>query len=324
MPDSLPMIALSLWFALGLVFAAYGAFVASHYYRPTLRQQAAWFIGLYIAGFTGLATLDLATRARFLGPLTWIFDPHTTVTSTALPLVIVVALFGLWLLYFIPRYQTLNLGDQQGTLRQLRFPFKAAALTFDDGPSPEWTPKILDVLDKHHVKATFFLVGQAVEQHPDIVADIARRGHSIGSHSWSHRPLPMLDATTLADEIDRAGDAIEKAVGKRPMYFRPPWGFYNRRVLMELCARGYLTILWTRSSQDWRNPGPDAVEELGAADPRHGDIILLHDGGNYPSVELPTMSRSDTVEGVDRIIRRLERDGFQLKSIDEMVSAWLS
>ena len=318
------MIALSLWFMLGLVGAAYGAFVASHYYRPTLRQQGAVWLGGYVAAFCGLAALDADTRLRFLGPLSWIFDGHTTLASTAIPLGACVVLFVLWLLYFIPRYQTLNLGDQQGTLRELRFPFKAAGLTFDDGPSPEWTPKILDVLDRHRVKATFFLVGQAVEKHPDIVADIARRGHSIGSHSWSHPPLPLLDARTLADEIDRAGDAIEKATGQRPRYFRPPWGFYNHRVLQELRARGYLTILWTRSSQDWRNPGPDVVEELGAANPHLGDIILLHDGGNYPSAELPTMSRSDTVEGVDRIIRRLEQEGFQLRSIDEMVTAWLS
>lgn len=318
------MISLSLWFVLGLVLAAYSAFVASHYYRPSLRTQATAFIGLYAAVFIALAALDATTRARFLGPLAWIFDARATLASTALPLAVCAGLFGLWLLYFIPRYQALNLGDQQGTLREVRFPFKAAALTFDDGPSPEWTPKILDVLDKHRVKATFFLVGQAVEKHPDIVADIARRGHSIGSHSWSHRPMPLLDVASLADEIDRAGDAIEKAIGKRPMYFRPPWGFYNRRVLMELRARGYLTVLWTRSSQDWRNPGPDVVEELAAANPRLGEIILLHDGGNYPSVALPTMSRNDTVEGVDRIIRRLEHQGFQLKSVDEMVAAWLS
>ena len=136
--------------------------------------------------------------------------------------------------------------------------------------------------------------------------------------------MPLLDARTLGEEIDRAADAIERATGKRPQYFRPPWGFYNRRVLLELRARGYLTVLWTRSSQDWRNPGPEVIETLSAADPRQGDIILFHDGGNYPSPTLPTMSRADTVEGLDRVIVRLERAGFQLKSIDEMVTAWLS
>lgn len=318
------MFALILWFLFGLVLAAYGAFVASHYSRLTLRQLAAAWIGPYLAAFAALAYIDDATRLGFLGRLSWAFSAHTALSDAALPLLVCVGLFGLWLAYFIPRYASLGLGDPQGTLREVRFPFKAAALTFDDGPSPEWTPRILDVLDKHSVKATFFLVGQAVEQHPEVAREIMRRGHSIGSHSWSHRPMPLLDARTLGEEIDRAADAIERATGKRPQYFRPPWGFYNRRVLLELRARGYLTVLWTRSSQDWRNPGPEVIETLSAADPRQGDIILFHDGGNYPSPTLPTMSRADTVEGLDRVIVRLERAGFQLKSIDEMVTAWLS
>ncbi|NDD31311.1 MAG: polysaccharide deacetylase family protein [Proteobacteria bacterium] len=318
------MPALPLWFTLGLVLAAYGAFVASHYYAPTLRQQAACFIGAYVALFAGLTALGDDTRGAVLGRLSWMFSTRTTLSDSLVPLAICAGLFGLWLMYFIPRYQTMGLGDPQGTIREVRFPFKAASLTFDDGPSPEWTPKILDVLDRHRVKATFFLVGEAVERHPEVAAEIARRGHSIGSHSHSHRPLPLLDARSLCEEIDRAADAIEKATGKRPQYFRPPWGFFNRRVLIELRARGYLTVLWTRSSQDWRNPGPEVVEALGAADPKLGDIILLHDGGNYPSKTPPTTSRADTVEGVDRIIRRLERSGFQCRSMDEMVAAWMS
>lgn len=318
------MAALILWFLFGLILSAFAAFAASHYYRPTLREQAVRWLVPYAAVFIGLVAVPDASRRAFLGPLAWVFSTRTALSDTAPALAVCWGLFALWLLYFIPSYQRLGIGDAQGTIRTVLFPFRAAAITFDDGPSPEWTPKILDLLDRHRVKATFFLVGTAVERYPDIVADIARRGHSVGSHGWSHRPLPLLDATTLVQEIDRAADALEKALGQRPRYFRPPWGFYNRRVLDELRARGYLTVLWTKSSQDWRNPGADEIERLAAGDPQMGDILLFHDGGNYPSKEMPTTSRADTVAGLDRVIPRLEGNGFQIKSLDEMVAGWVS
>jgi peptidoglycan/xylan/chitin deacetylase (PgdA/CDA1 family) len=136
--------------------------------------------------------------------------------------------------------------------------------------------------------------------------------------------MPLLDAATLAHEIDRASEAFEKVLGQRPRYFRPPWGFYNRRVLDELRRRGFLTVLWTRSSQDWRNPGPETIERLAAGDPKMGDILLFHDGGNYPAETMPTCSRADTVEGLERVIVRLERFGFELKNLDDMVAGWVS
>lgn len=318
------MISLVSWFVLGLLTAAFAAFIAAHYYRPTLRQQAFCWIGAYLLIFIGLALVPDTARLGMLKTFAWPFSSRTELHDTMWPLGLCYLAFGMSVAYFVPRYMRIGLGDGAGTLRHVAFPFRAASLTFDDGPSPEWTPKILDVLDRHQIKATFFMVGTAVEQFPDLVREIARRGHSIGNHSWSHRPMPLLDPRTLADEIDRAAEAIERATGKRPRYFRPPWGFYTRRVLDELRARGYLTVLWSVSSHDWRNPGVDEIEKRAAGQPAMGDIVLFHDGGNYPSPTLPTTPREQTVEALDRTIVRFERHGFELKSLDEMVSAWVS
>lgn len=318
------MIALLLWFLYGLILSTFGAFVASHYFRLTLRQQAAIWLSTFLLAYTALALSPIRVAMHLPFGVGWTLSTAVPFSRAALPLGIAYGLFALFIAYFIPRYERLGLGDPQGTVRQVVFPFRSAALTFDDGPSPQWTLPILDVLDRHQVKATFFLVGTGVEAHPEVVREIARRGHSIGNHSYSHRCMPLLDARTLVSEIDRGGAAIEKAIGQRPRYFRPPWGMFNRRVLDELRARGYLTVLWSKSSQDWRNPGVDEIERRAAGAPQMGDILLFHDGGNYPSKGLPSSPRAQTVEGVDRVIRRLESMGFQLKSIDDMVAAWLS
>lgn len=322
------MLALLLWFVLGLLTAAFTAFIASHYRYATLRVQAAGWLGGYTAAFLALALVPDASRLRFLGPLAWLFSHRVPLAAAWHPLLSAYAAFGLVIWYFVPRYERIGLGDPQGTLRHLVFPFRAAALTFDDGPSPEWTPRILEVLRRHQVKATFFMVGESVEKHPDLVRQVAAAGHSIGSHSWSHRCMPLLDARTLPREIDRAAGAFEKALGRRPQLFRPPWGAYNRRVLDELRARGCLTVLWSRSSRDWSNPGVDEIVRRASENPELGEIILFHDGGNYPArsddPDALKTSRQQTVEALDQLIPALERQGFQLKTLDEMIQAWLS
>lgn len=289
-----------------------------------MRQQVATWSIFFVTGFVGLALVPDANRVRWLGTLGWVFSMAVPLSEAGAVLLASYGLFALCIAYFIPRYERGGLGDSQGTIRQALFPFRASALTFDDGPSPVWTPRILDVLGRYHVKATFFMVGMAVEKYPEVAAEVARRGHTIGSHGWSHACLPLLDARTLIYEIEHAAAAIEKAVGKRPLYFRPPWGLYNRRVLDELRQRGYLTVLWSRSSQDWRNPGAETIVDLAARSPVSGDILLFHDGGNYPSATIPNTSRQQTMEALPLVIERLEKPGFQLKSIDDVVAAWLA
>ncbi|MBM3463224.1 MAG: polysaccharide deacetylase family protein [Armatimonadetes bacterium] len=316
------MIALVLWFALGLLVTGLAVFVASHYLRLTLRSLAVIALGTYAAGFIGLSLMSDGTRALFLGRLAWMFSASVPMGTAWKPLLACWVAFGLVIRYFIPTYEANGLGNSQGTIRKLLFPFRAVALTFDDGPSPDWTPRVLDVLKKNQVKGTFFMVGKSVEQHPDLVRRIVAEGHVVGSHSFSHRCMPLLDQKSLEEEIDRAAEAIEKVTGQKPRYFRPPWGMYNRAVLDALRKRGYLTVLWTRSSQDWRNPGADVVHALSTQNPELGEIVLFHDGGNYPSSL--GMSREQTVDSLTPIIETYERQGYQVKTIEEMVTAWLS
>lgn len=317
------MLPLTLRFLLGALVAAFLAFVLAHYRRPTLRQQAARWLGGYVLLFAALAGVPDSMRLACMGRLAWIFSPAPAWADSWLPLLLGAGLFGVVVAWFVPRYQAAGLGPQPGTIRTVPFPFKAVSLTFDDGPSPEWTPKILDVLDRHQVKATFFMVGRAVEEHPDIVREVRRRGHAVGSHSYTHRCLPLLDEAALCWELDATAAAIEKVLGPVPRLFRPPWGFFTRRVLDEARARGYLTVLWSRSTQDWRNVGADRVVDLATAGTLGaGEILLLHDGGNYPGTG--TTSRQETVEALDRLIPALEARGYQFKSVEEAIQAWMS
>jgi peptidoglycan/xylan/chitin deacetylase (PgdA/CDA1 family) len=312
----------ALWFLYGALLAAFAAFALSHYRSLTLRRLAALCLFPYLIAFAALTAMSEATRAQWLGPLASMFSLGTPLAAAWKPLLAAYALFGVFVAYFIPRYESIGLGDQQGTIRRVVFPFRAAALTFDDGPSPEWTPQVLAMLKKHQVKATFFMVGEAVEKYPELVRQVAAAGHSIGSHSYSHPPLPLLGRARLREEIERAEQAFVKVLGRKPDYFRPPWGFYNRIVLDELRKRNYLTVLWTQSTQDWRNPGVDFIVSQVARDPHLGDIILMHDGGNYPNST--DTSREQTVQALDQMIPALESKGFQFKNVDEMVAAWLS
>lgn len=317
------VIPLALRFLLGALIAAFAAFVAAHYWRPTLRQQAVGWLGGYVLLFVTLAAVPDPTRVAWLGRLAWIFSAAPTWGHSWLPLVLGCVAFALVVARFVPGYQARGLGPQQGTIRSVPFPFKAVSLTFDDGPSPEWTPRVLEVLERHRVKATFFMVGQAVEQYPDLVRDVRRRGHAVGSHSHTHRCLPLLDEASLRWELDSADAALEKVLGQRPQFFRPPWGFFTRRVLDEARSRGYLTVLWTRSTQDWRNAGVDGIVDLATrGEMGAGEILLLHDGGNYPGAG--NSSRQQTVEALDRLIPALEARGYQFKSVEEAIQAWVS
>jgi len=312
--------ALILWFVLGGLCAAFLAFILSHFTRGTLRALGIGCLGGYVALFAALVLVPDADRARFVGPLAWCFSTQGTSWKALLA---GYGAFALAVAWFVPRYQALGLGPQQGTLRHLVFPFRAMALTFDDGPSPAWTPKVLELLERHKVRATFFMVGESVERYPELVKAVAAARHTIGCHSYGHRPLPLLRTADLKSDLDRADKAFEAVLGARPNYFRPPWGFFNRPVLEELRSRGYLTVLWTRSSQDWRNPGVDRIVDLATRNPALGEIVLLHDAENFPRRE-GDPGRQQTLDALDRLIPLMERQGFQFKTLDEMVQAWLS
>lgn len=153
----------------------------------------------------------------------------------------------------------------------------AVALTFDDGPDEERTPRILDVLGDLNVKATFFLVGEKAACAPELARRIAAEGHAVGSHSWSHAFLPRLDDAQLHDEFHKTQALLTSVCGAAPTLFRPPYGWGDARVYREAQQAGLALVLWNFDSFDYLGLPEVALRwRLGRARP--GDIALLHDG----------------------------------------------
>ena len=169
-----------------------------------------------------------------------------------------------------------------GTLTGVRTAAPVAALTFDDGPDPETTPRLLDLLARHGAKATFFLIGRRVARHPGLVARIASEGHAIGNHSWDHPALPRLSAAAITDQLRRTTAAISAAGAPRPRLMRPPYG--DQSLASHLAARrlGLRVVAWSTVGADWSDDdGPTlAARVLEGLHP--GAIVLLHDSlGSY-------------------------------------------
>ena len=153
------------------------------------------------------------------------------------------------------------------------------ALTFDDGPDPEVTPRVLDLLDRFGARASFFCIGRRVEAHPEIVREIARRRHRVENHTWSHPHLfTLYSPAAQRQEVGRAQEAIAEATGRRPAFFRSPAGFRNPFLDRELWTAGLALAAWTRRGYDTleRDPHRVAARLLRGLAP--GDVLLLHDG----------------------------------------------
>jgi peptidoglycan-N-acetylglucosamine deacetylase len=194
---------------------------------------------------------------------------------------------------------------------------KQIALTFDDGPNDPHTLELLDVLSRHNVHATFFLIGRYVRERPDIVAEIARRGHVVGNHTFTHPLLTLQSASRIRDELSRCGEAIHDVIGKHSNLFRPPWG--GRRPAVFRIARqlGLEPVMWNITGYDWKASSPEFIEQKVTPKIRGADVILLHDGGHACF----GTDRSATVAAVDRLLNRHKAEGYEFVTIPEMISS---
>ncbi|BDG34314.1 polysaccharide deacetylase family protein [Saccharococcus caldoxylosilyticus] len=153
------------------------------------------------------------------------------------------------------------------------------ALTFDDGPDPYYTPKLLDLLKKHQVKATFFVVGNKAKQYPDIVRRMHEEGHEIGMHNYRHISNWLILPPFLEKGLQKSADIIEDIIGKRPIYYRPPWGHFN--LFTPLVQKKYITVLWTYILGDWNAKlGTMELFRRLRNSMKGGAIIVLHDNGD--------------------------------------------
>jgi peptidoglycan/xylan/chitin deacetylase (PgdA/CDA1 family) len=182
------------------------------------------------------------------------------------------------------------------------------ALTFDDGPDPRVTPRVLDILERHGARASFFCIGEKVERWGGLTAEIARRGHRVENHTFAHlKRFSVLPPAAMAREIDRAQEAIGRAVGRTPRLFRPPAGLRNPWLDPLLAARDLELVTWTRRAYDTVSGRPGRVVARLLAGLGAGDILLLHDGaGAEGPTGVPVI-----LEALPRVLERLEAEGLR-------------
>jgi peptidoglycan/xylan/chitin deacetylase (PgdA/CDA1 family) len=192
---------------------------------------------------------------------------------------------------------------------------KQIALTYDDGPNDPHTLKLLEVLARHEVHATSFMIGRYVRQRPDIVLDVARAGHVIGNHTLTHPLLIFESAARTRAELVECRAALTDAVGKHSNLFRPPFGGRRPATLRTARELGLETVMWNVTGYDWNAPSAAHVEKKVMGQTHGGDVVLLHDGGHRAM----GADRGPTVIATDNLIRRYKDQGFQFVTVTEMM-----
>ncbi|WP_202868779.1 polysaccharide deacetylase family protein [Kribbella antibiotica] len=174
---------------------------------------------------------------------------------------------------------------------------KVIYLTFDDGPHAGWTPKVLQILRKHHAQATFFVLGAEAAKRPDLVEQTRAAGHHIGNHTWDHPMLTKLPADKMRQEIFS---------GVKSKCFRPPFRDTNAAVAAVAKANHQRQVLWDVDTNDWKKPGAASIEHAILAGAYPGAIVLMHDGGG---------NRTQTVAALERAMTKLQRKGYTFRAL---------
>ncbi|MFD0225142.1 polysaccharide deacetylase family protein [Streptomyces hirsutus] len=206
-----------------------------------------------------------------------------------------------------------------GRTESLSVPDKRLVLTFDDGPDPVWTPRVLDVLKKHDAHAVFFVTGTMASRHPDLVQRMVDEGHELGLHTFNHPDLSLQSKKRIDWELSQNQLALTGAAGVRTSIFRPPYSSFSAAmdnkswpVTEYIGSLGYITVVNNTDSEDWQRPGVDEI--IRRATPKNGEgaIVLMHDSGG---------DRSQTVEALDRMLPDLKKDGYAFDNLTEALDA---
>ncbi|MDQ0917682.1 polysaccharide deacetylase family protein [Paenibacillus sp. V4I5] len=188
---------------------------------------------------------------------------------------------------------------------------KVIALTFDDGPHPEYTAQILKLLKQYEARATFFVVGNKVKRFPDVLNQTLREGHEIANHTYSHAYLSKKN--NIKKEINQTEELIYDTTGRRCLLFRPPGGFYNERLVAAVRAEGYKMIMWSwqLDTKDWSTPGVNTIVNRVLKNAKNGNIVLFHD-----YIEGPTQ----TIAALKIILPELKSRGYQLVTVSQLLN----
>jgi peptidoglycan-N-acetylglucosamine deacetylase len=190
---------------------------------------------------------------------------------------------------------------------------RLAALTFDDGPDPVHTPRVLDILSREGAPATFFLIGRRAAAAPELAWRIAADGHDLGNHTWSHRSLWLCGPRETEREIARGHEAIASAAGQAPRFFRPPWGMANLALFPALRRLGTPCVFWTVQPEGRRPVAPDLQARRVADRVKPGAIVDLHDADGVPG------AGGRTAEALPGLIESLRSAGYTLARLSDLL-----
>lgn len=179
-----------------------------------------------------------------------------------------------------------------------------AALTFDDGPDSRYTPLLLDGLKERNVRVSFFLLGEKVEQYPELVERMQKEGHLVGNHTYHHVQLNKLNETKAREEILKTNNLIYETTGVYPLYLRPPFGAWKKN--LELCVE-MLPVFWTIDTLDWKVQNTEKIVRTVQEQIEDGAIILMHD-------EYDT-----SVEAALQVVDELKNQGYELVTVDQLI-----
>ncbi|MFJ9814314.1 glycosyltransferase [Streptomyces sp. NPDC101151] len=208
---------------------------------------------------------------------------------------------------------------RSGRTTSMRIPDHRLVLTFDDGPDPVWTPKVLDVLKEHHAHAVFFVTGTMTSRYPELVKRMVDEGHEVGLHTFNHPDLSFQSKRRIDWELSTNQLAISGAAGIRTSLFRPPYSSFadamddkSWPVTQYLGTRGYITVVNNTDSEDWKKPGVDEIIRRATPHGGKGAIVLMHDSGG---------DRHQTVQALDRFLPTLQQQGYTFDNLTEALDA---
>lgn len=216
----------------------------------------------------------------------------------------------LFSIIFLLRVLTLSPSAEVKVYRSVTTEKKQIALTFDDGPHPSLTPKILAILAKYGVHATFFMVGENVINYPTAAKQVIEAGHEVGNHTFTHPHLAGLNEHAIMEEIGKCEDALEELCEYRPHLLRTPQGALTQNLERCLSDDDYILVLWSLDTRDWDNKSTAYIVQTVLGNVKSGDIILMHDYIGY---------NSKTPEALEKIIPELLSQGYEFVTVSELL-----